>query len=106
MKHAVPAAPATYAPLPPRAWTLQLREHELQPWLHHLALTLAADASESGRVRVFIEPLMRLTGITERNARWGLRQLRELGLIELRAKAGGRGYPSVWQLVEAENGGA
>jgi hypothetical protein len=91
----------TYAPpLPPRAWTLQLCDFDLEPWVHHLALTLAADANEAGRVRLYLKPLEQVTGNDGRRVRKGLEKLRDLGLIELRAKAGGRGHPSVWQLIE------
>lgn len=90
----------SYAPLPAGAWTIQLRAFDLEPWLHHLALTLAADADEAGRVRVYLAPLERLTGMDERRVRKGLEKLRDFGLLRLRERASGRGHPSVWQLVE------
>jgi hypothetical protein len=90
-----------YAPLPPHPWMRQLQDFDLDPELHHLALSLAQIADETGRVRVYLDPLARRTGVEPERASKLIAKLKRLGLLRLLRRPDGRGHPALWQLVEA-----
>jgi hypothetical protein len=64
---------------------------------------LASMADAQGLVRLSIKEMGELSSVGERQVRYSLRKLEELGEIEMTIPGGGRGRPAVYRLLKGAN---